>query len=68
MIAKYRGGEIDHTTKYTFIFGCKAASYQLFNKRLMYEFAQCLLMNFDPITMTVDLPDIFNNIKGFKPE
>ena len=33
----------------------------------MYELAQCLLMNFDPITMTVTLPDIFSNIKGEDP-
>ena len=34
----------------------------------MYEFVQCVLTNFDPVTMTVTLPDLFSNIKGKKPE
>ena len=67
MIAKTRGGEVDTTVKNTYIFATKA-QITLFNERLMYELAQCLLMNFDPITMTVTLPDVFSNIRGERPE
>ena len=34
----------------------------------MYEFVQCVITNFDPVTMTVTLPDLFSNIKVEKPE
>ena len=67
MIAKSRGGEVDKTIKYTYVFATKAG-IDPSNKRLMYELAQCLLMNFDPITMTVSLPDVFRNIKAKNPE
>ena len=58
----------DEKRKYTLIFGTKAGSTNLFNDRLMYEFVQCVLTNFDPVTMTVTLPDLFSNIKGKEPE
>ena len=67
MIAENRGGEVDNSHKYTCIFAAKAGERGLFNTRLMYELAQCLLMNFDPITMTVTLPDVFSYIKGPYP-
>ena len=67
MIAENRGGEVDRNHKYTCIFAAKANGRMFANDRLMYELAQCLLMNFDPITMTVTLPDVFSYIKGPYP-
>ena len=58
----------DKARKYTLVFGTNAGSYSLDNDRLMYEFVQCILTNFDPVTMTVTLPDLFSDIKGKKPE
>ena len=63
-VAKTRGGgEEDKTRKYTFIFGAKVGFHGLLNDRLIYQFVQCLLTNFDPVTMTATLPDLFSNIK-----
>ena len=67
-VAKTRGGGVeDKTSKYTLIFGTKEGYIGLENDRLIYQFVQCLLTNFDPVTMTVTLPDLFSNIKGKHP-
>ena len=41
---------------------------ELKNKRMFFELTQCLLRNFDPYTMEVTLPDVFNDIKGEETE